>query len=256
MQIEEKKPVEGEISTKAQAKKASEDYFADFDFADLKINLDAMLKAGVHFGHQNARKNPKMDQYIFTTRKGINILDLQKTSEKMEEALEFLKEIKKSGKQILFVGTKKQLHDIVKSAAKRTGMPYVIDRWLGGTFTNFKNIRGRAKYLKENSEKLQKGEFGMYTKLERLKKGEELEKMERKMGGIVDMAELPGAVVVTDTKEDGLAIKEAVKKGISVVAIVDTNNNPVEVDYPIPANDDAVSSVRLILAYICKVIIE
>lgn len=245
-----------DVQAAVKAKPASEDYFADFDFGSLKLDLETMLKAGVHFGHQNSRKNPKMDRYIFTTRKGINILDLQKTLEKMEEALAFLKEIKKLGKQILFVGTKKQLHDIVKSAAKKAGMPYVVDRWLGGTFTNFKIIRARAKYLKDGMVKMEKGEFNMYTKLERLKKKEELEKLEKKAGGIVDMVELPGAIIVTDAKEDGLAVKEAGQLGIPIVALVDTNNDPTKIDYPIPANDDAVSAVRLVLGYVCKALID
>lgn len=237
-------------------KSASEDYFADFDFPGLKLDLESMLKSGVHFGHQKSRKDPRMEPYIYTTRKGISILDLQRTSEKLEEALAFLKEIKSSGKQVLFVGTKKQIKDILRSAAKRCEMPYIVERWLGGTFTNFRVIRSRAKYLNDGLSKMEKGEFNMYTKLERMKKVEELEKLEKKMGGIKDMAELPGVVFVADVKEDELAVKEARKVGIPVVGIVDTNCNPAVVDYPIPANDDAISSVRLILAYICKALLE
>lgn len=252
---EEKEPKTAEVKAGVQAKNASEDYFADFDFAGLELDLETMLKAGVHFGHQKSRRDPKMEQYIYTTRKGISIVDLRKTLEKLEEAIKFIQEIKSSGKKILFIGTKKQFHDIIKSAALKCQMPYVVDRWLGGTFTNFKVISSRTKYLKENLSKIEKGEFKIYTKLEQLKKKEELDKLEKKMGGIADMAELPGAVVVTDIKKDGLAVKEARQMGIPVVAVADTNCNPTFADYPIPANDDAVSSVRLILGYICKALI-
>jgi small subunit ribosomal protein S2 len=256
VKIEEKELQKAAEPQAVQTNNASEDYFADFDFSKLELSLEAMLKAGVHFGHQKSRRDPRMDQYIFTTKKGINVIDLQKTLEKLEEALAFLKEVKSTGKQILFVGTKKQLKDLIRSAAMRSKMPYVASRWLGGTFTNFKIIKGRARYLKENQSKMEKGEFNLYTKLEQMKKGEELEKLEGKVGGIKDMAELPGAVFVTDVKEDGLAVKEARKAGIPVVALVDTNNDPTQVDYPIPANDDAVSSVRLMLSYICKAVVE
>jgi len=251
---EEQEPKSTKVE--AQTKNDSGDYFADFDFTGLKLDLETMLKAGVHFGHQKSRRDPKMEQYIYTTRKGISIIDLQKTLEKIEEALKFIQEVKASGKKILFVGTKKQFHNLIKSAALKCQMPYVVDRWLGGTFTNFKIIRSRAKYLKENLSKMEKGEFKVYTKLEQLKKKEELEKLEKKMGGIMDMTELPGAIIVTDIKKDSLAVKEARQLGIPVIAIADTNCNPDLADYPIPANDDAISSVRLILAYICKTIIE
>lgn len=241
---------------KAEKKPTSEDSFADFDFSKLKIDLETMLKSGVHFGHQKSRKNPKMDPYIYITRKGISIIDLERTLEKLEEALDFIKELKSSGKQMLFVGTKKQIKDLVKEAAQKCKMSHVTERWLGGTFTNFKVIRSRAKYLKESQEKMERGEFKMYTKLERMKKMEEQEDLERKMGGIKDMSEFPGAVLVVDTKEDNLAVKEAKKVGIPIIGVVDTNCDPSEVDYPIPANDDAVSSVRLILGYICKTLVE
>lgn len=240
----------------AKTEKASEDYFADFDFSKINPDMEEMLKAGVHFGHQKSRRDPRMEQYIFTTRKGFSIIDLQKTLEKIEEAINFCKEVKKSGKQVLFVNAKKQLQEIVRSAAQRSDMPFVAERWLGGTLTNFKVIRKRAKYLKDSQEKMTKGEYGMYTKLERLKIVEELEKLEKKMGGIKNMTELPGALFVTDTKECGLALKEAKSVGVQTIGIVDTNCNPDLVDYPIPANDDAVSSVRLILSYICKALMQ
>lgn len=236
--------------------KKGENYFAELDLAKLELSLEVLLKNGVHFGHQKSRRNPKMDEYIFTTRKGINIFDLQKTKEKLEEALEFIKKTKSEGKQILFVGTKMQAKDLVRDVATFVGMPYVIERWLGGTFTNFKVIRGRTRYLVESQEKMEKGEFKKYTKFEQMKKVEELEKMEKRMGGIKFMSELPAAIFATSVKEDALAIAEAKKIGIPVIAIADTNVNPSLVDYPIPANDDAISSLRLILAYACKALVK
>jgi small subunit ribosomal protein S2 len=229
-----------------------EGYFVDFDFSKAEASLETMLKAGVHFGHMKSRRHPKMDEYIYTTRNNINILDLQKSQKKLEEALAFLKTIQKEGRPILFVGTKKQTVALVRSLAERLGMPYVVERWIGGTFTNFKVIRGRAKYLREAEEMIAKGEFKKYTKLEQLKKMEEIEKLEKRMGGIKDMAELPGAVFVADIKESAIVVKEARRMGIPVSGIVDTNTDPSDVDYPIPANDDAVSSLKLILACVGK----
>lgn len=257
MQEEKKQSEAFSAQEKVSAKKEeANDYFACFNFSDVEKSLEAMLKSGVHFGHQKSRKHPSMNEYVYTTRKGINIIDLQKTSEKLEEALEFLETLKAENKKILFVGTKKQSHDLIKSLAKRLGMPYVIDRWLGGTFTNFKNIKGRTKYLKDQEDLKNKGEFKKYTKFEQAKKTEEIEKMEKKMGGIKDMLELPGAVFVVDLKEDNLAVKEAKKMGIQVIALTDTNVNANEADYAIPANDDAVSSIRIILSYIGKTLAE
>lgn len=233
-----------------------ENYFSKLDLSKIEISLEEMMKNGVHFGHQKARRNPKMDEYIFATRKGINIIDLQKTQEKIKQALEFIQTIKKSGKNILFVGTKIQAKDLVREVAQALGMPFVSERWLGGTFTNFKVIRGRARYLVDNQTMLAKGEFKKYTKFEQMKKIEELEKMEKRMGGIKNMIELPAAVFATSAKEDSLAIAEAKKLKIPVIAIADTNTNPSDIDYPIPANDDAISSLRLILTYVYKAIIE
>jgi small subunit ribosomal protein S2 len=218
--------------------------------------MEEMIKKGVHFGHQKSRKNPKMNEYIFVTKKGINLIDLQKTEEKLKEALEFIKKTKSEGKTILFVGTKKQIQDITKQAALACNMPYVTERWLGGTFTNFKIIRTRTKYMKDLKEMSETSEFKKYTKFEQMKKLEELEKLEKKMGGIKDLREMPGAMLVTDIKENDLAIKEAKKVGIPVIALADTNVDPTLVEYPIPANDDAISSVRLILSYVCKAIKE
>lgn len=245
-----------EVEGGAKGKISSEDYFADFNFSDLKVDMGLLLKNGAHFGHKKSRRHPKMDIYIHTTRNEISIIDLQSTLEKLKEALEFIGKAKEEGKQILFVGTKKQAKDLIISAAKRCGAPFVVERWLGGTFTNFKIIKERAKYLTDNQGMFQRGEFEKYTKFERMKKLEEMEKMEKKMGGIKNMGELPGVVFAVDIKEDILAIKEARKLNIPVVAIADTNTDPSLVDYPIPANDDAISSLRIILACVCKSILE
>ena len=226
--------------------------FEEADINQLELTLTTLLKSGAHFGHQKARRHPRMDEYIYGTRNGISIIDLEKTIVKLHEALEFLARVQREGKQILFVGTKKQSCDLVAAAARYCGMPYVVGRWLGGTFTNFENIKKRVKYLIKAEESFAKGEFRRYTKFEQMKKVEEIEKMERKMGGLKTMAELPGAVFVTDLKEDDLAVKEARRVGIPVIAIADTNVDPTVAHYPIPANDEAIFSLRFILAHVCK----
>lgn len=244
-----------EVSASSESEKAADfgsDYFATVDFKAVEITLEALLKAGVHFGHMKSRRHPKMAPYTYTTRNGLNIVDLKKTSEKLEEASAFLSSVKKSGKAILCVGTKKQTHDLVRSFARRFGLPFVVDRWLGGTFTNFPVIRARAKYLRETSEKLAQGDFKKYTKFERMKIAEELEKLERRMGGIKYMGELPGAVLLADVKESGIVVREAKRAGIPLVGIVDTNTDPSSIDYPIPGNDDAVSSLRFLFTALGK----
>jgi small subunit ribosomal protein S2 len=247
--MEENKPIQTEEKKDSKKESSKEDYFANLNYSDLEISMEAMIKKGVHFGHQKSRKNPKMEKYIFGTRKGVNLIDLQKTEEKLKEALEFIQKVKSEGKAILFVGTKKQIKEIVKEAAIFCNMPFVTERWLGGTFTNFKIIRGRTKYLKDLKETIDNGEAKKYTKFEQMKMQEELDKLEIKMGGIKNMKDLPGAVFVTDIKENELAIKEAKKAGVSVIALADTNIDPTVVD-------DAISSVRLMLSYICKAIKE
>ncbi|MGB4834438.1 MAG: 30S ribosomal protein S2 [Candidatus Moraniibacteriota bacterium] len=230
------------------------EYFAEFDFSRVDDSLESLLKAGVHFGHLKSRRHPRMEEYIFTTRKNINILNLEKTKECLDRASEFLTSVAKSGKPVLFVGVKKQTHDAVKSLAKRIGMPYVIDRWLGGTLTNYAQIRGRAKYLVENEASFAAGEFKKYTKFEQQRKSEELEKLEHKVGGLRNMQELPGAIVIADAKEAGLVIKEATRLGVPLVAIVDTNADPSSIDYPVPGNDDALSSLRLLLGLLGRAV--
>ncbi len=244
------------LSTKERKDFVSENFFANFDFSQLKMTMEEMLKAGVHFGHKKSRCYPKMNIYIFTTKNGVSIFDLEKTLIKLQSALEFLKKVKKENKQILFVGTKKQARYLLKSAAQRCEMPYVNERWLGGTFTNFKVIKKRVDYLKKEEEKQEAGEFKKYTKFEQAQKKNEIEKLERKMGGIKNMTELPGAIFIVDPKENVTAIKEAQKVKIPVVALTDSNVDPSKIDYPIPANDDAVSSLKLMLGYVCKTLLD
>lgn len=235
--------------------KIGSNYFADLDFEKLDVSLEGLLRAGVHFGHLKSRRHPRMHEYVYTTRKNISILDLQKTADRLRAAAHFLAQVDKSGKPILFVGMKKQTHDTVRSLALRLGQFYVVDRWLGGTLTNFRCIRERAKYLVESQEKIAAGAFKKYTKFEQARITQELEKLERKVGGIKNMTELPGAVVIADVKEAGLVVDEARKTGIPVVGIADTNTDPGSLDFPIPGNDDAISSLRLLLGYLGKTLL-
>jgi small subunit ribosomal protein S2 len=248
-------PTEGVAPEKA-TQEASDTYFATLDFSKLDVSLEALLKAGVHFGHLKSRRHPKMDQYIYTTRKNINIVDLQKTADKIAAAQAFLADVVKAGKPILFVGMKKQTHATIKALAERIGQPYVIDRWLGGTLTNFNMIRGRARYLVESEGKFASGEFKKYTKFEQSKKMEEIERLEKKVGGIKGMNDVPGAIVIADVKEADLVIYEARKMRVPIVGISDTNADPSAVDFPIPGNDDALSSLRLILGALGKAVIS
>lgn len=245
-----------EASEKEVSKEIEEEVkkniFADFDFDSLELTMPALLKVGSHFGHQKARRNPKMNQFIYTTRNNINIINLAKTVELMKESLDFLTKIKESGKQILFIGTKKQAQSLVVDLAEMTKNPYVIERWLGGTFTNFGNIRKRVRYMTSLKTQIETGELKKYTKFEQTKKKEEYEKLDRRMGGLADMQDMPGAIFVTDLEADKLAVKEAQKMNVPVVAIADTNVDPELADYLIPANDDAVSSLKFILAHVCK----
>lgn len=230
----------------------SADYFASLDLSSIEMTLEALLAAGVHFGHMKSRRHPKMEPFVYATRNQLNIIDLKKTRERLEEAAAFLASVKKSGKSILCVGTKKQTHDLVRSFSKRFGTFFVVDRWLGGTFTNFPVIRSRTKYLRETSERLERGDFKGYTKFERMKIAEEMEKLEKRMGGIKEMQDLPGAVLLADVKESGIVVREARRAGIPIVGVVDTNTDPSPIDYPIPGNDDAVSSLRFLFAVLGK----
>jgi len=230
--------------------------FESFDFSTLDTGLESMLASGVHFGHLKSRLHPSMRGFVFMTRQNVNIIDLDRSKKLLDRAGSFLAETAKAGKPILFVGMKKHTHPFVLSLAKRLGEPYVIERWLGGTLTNYSVIRSRTRYFRETEEKLEKGDFRMYTKFERQRKLEEVERLRKRMGGIKEMRELPGAVVVADGKEGKIAIREAHALGIPVVAITDTNANASEIEYPIPGNDDALSSLRLLLGSLGKAIAE
>ena len=220
------------------------------------ISMKQLLEAGVHFGHQTRRWNPKMGEYIYTERNGIYIINLQKTVKKIVEAYDFIKEIAESGESILFVGTKKQAQDSIKEEAERVGMYYVNARWLGGMLTNFKTIQKRIERLNQLKKMEEDGTFDLLTKKEATKLKLEIEKLEKYLGGIKDMNKLPGALFVVDPRKEKIAVAEAHKLGIPVVAIVDTNCDPDEVDYVIPGNDDAIRAVKLIASTMANAIIE
>ncbi len=220
------------------------------------VSMKQLLEAGVHFGHQTRRWNPKMARFIFTERNGIYIIDLQKTVKKIEEAYEFVREVAETGKPILFVGTKKQAQDSIKEEAERSGMYFVNERWLGGMLTNHKTIKTRIDRLRKLEKMQEDGTFDVLPKKEVIKLMAEKEKLEKYLGGIKDMPELPGALFVVDPRKERIAIKEAQKLGIPVVGIVDTNCDPDELDFPIPGNDDAIRAVKLIAGAISQAIIE
>jgi len=220
------------------------------------ISMKQLLEAGVHFGHQTRRWNPKMAEYIFTERNGIYIIDLQKTVKKVEEAYYFIREVVANGGEILFVGTKKQAQDAIKEEAERCGQYYVNARWLGGMLTNFNTICKRIERLNKLNEMEENGIFEVLPKKEVIKLKAEREKLEKYLGGIKNMKKQPGALFVVDPRKERNAILEAKKLGIPVVAIVDTNCDPDEVDYAIPGNDDAIRAVKLISEKIADAVIE
>ncbi len=220
------------------------------------ISMKQLLEAGVHFGHQTRRWNPKMDRYIFTERNGIYIIDLQKTVKKVEEAYNFVKDVAASGKSIMFVGTKKQAQDSVKEEAERSGNYYVNQRWLGGTLTNFSTIQKRIERLKELERMEEEGIFEVLPKKEVIILNKEKDRLEKFLGGIKEMKEHPGALFVIDPRKERIAIAEARKLGIPIVAIVDTNCDPDEIDYVIPGNDDAIRAVKLLTEKIAEAFIE
>ena len=220
------------------------------------VAMKQLLEAGVHFGHQTRRWDPKMAEYIFQARNGIHIIDLQKTSKKIDEAYAFLKEQVEEGKTVLFVGTKKQAQECVKDAAEKSGMYYVDQRWLGGMLTNFDTIRTRVQRLKDLEKMQEDGTFEVLPKKEVILLNKEMEKLERNLGGIKDMEEIPGVIFLVDPKKEHIAVLEAKKLGIPVIGLVDTNCNPEEVDYAIPGNDDAIRAVKLITDVMANAIIE
>ena len=220
------------------------------------VAMKQLLEAGVHFGHQTRRWDPKMAEYIFQARNGIHIIDLQKTSKKIDEAYAFLKEQVEEGKTVLFVGTKKQAQECVKDAAEKSGMYYVDQRWLGGMLTNFDTIRTRVQRLKDLEKMQEDGTFEVLPKKEVILLKKEMEKLERNLGGIKDMEEIPGVIFLVDPKKEHIAVLEAKTLGIPVIGLVDTNCNPEEVDYAIPGNDDAIRAVKLITDVMANAIIE
>jgi len=219
-------------------------------------SVKQLLEAGAHFGHQTSRWHPKMKSYIFTQRNGIHIIDLEQTVVMLEKACASLKDISANGQTVLFVGTKKQAQEAVEEEAKRCGAYYVNLRWLGGMLTNFVTIQARIDYLVRLEDRKTRGELDYLPKKERLKLEEEIQRLNRQMGGFKEMTSLPGALFIIDPTKEKIALAEAKKIGIPVVAIVDTNCDPSEIDYPIPANDDAIKAIKLICSKIADAILE
>ncbi len=220
------------------------------------VAMKQLLEAGVHFGHQTRRWDPRMAEYIFQARNGIHIIDLQKTSKKLDEAYAFIKEQAEEGKTILFVGTKKQAQECVKEAAEKSGMFYVSERWLGGTLTNFKTIRKRIERLTELEKMQEDGTFEVLPKKEVILLKKEMEKLEKNLGGIKEMTEIPDVLFVVDPKKEHIAVQEARKLGLPIVGLVDTNCDPNDVDYVIPGNDDAIRAVKLVTDVLANAVIE
>ena len=220
------------------------------------VAMKQLLEAGVHFGHQTRRWDPKMAEYIFQARNGIHIIDLQKTSKKLDEAYAFLKEQVEEGKTVLFVGTKKQAQECVKEAAEKSGMYYIDQRWLGGMLTNFETIRARVQRLKDLETMQEDGTFNVLPKKEVILLKKEMEKLEKNLGGIKEMDKIPGVIFLVDPKKEHIAVLEAKKLDIPVIGLVDTNCNPEDVDYAIPGNDDAIRAVKLITDVMANAIIE
>ena len=220
------------------------------------ISMKQLLEAGVHFGHQTRRWNPKMAPYIFTERNGIYIIDLQKTVRKIDEAYMFVRDLALEGKSLLFVGTKKQAQESIEAEAKRCGMFYVNNRWLGGTLTNFRTMQTRIKRLNDIDAMEKNGQFDVLPKKEVIKLCAEREKLLKNLGGIREMKKLPGALFIVDPRKERIAVAEARTLGIPIVAIVDTNCDPDEIDYVIPGNDDAIRAVKLIAGKLADAVLE
>lgn len=220
------------------------------------VAMKQLLEAGVHFGHQTRRWEPRMAEYIFQARNGIHIIDLQKTSKKIDEAYAFVKEQAEEGKTVLFVGTKKQAQECIKEAAEKCGMYYVDQRWLGGMLTNFNTIKSRIKRLKDLEKMSEDGTFEVLPKKEVINLKKEMDKLESNLGGIKNMEEIPGVIFLVDPKKERNAVLEARKLNIPLVGIIDTNCNPEDLDYPIPGNDDAIRAVKLITDVMANAVIE
>jgi small subunit ribosomal protein S2 len=220
------------------------------------VSMKALLEAGVHFGHQTKRWNPKMRPYIFTERNGIHIIDLQQTVQGLQTAMRYVSDLVDGGGKVIFVGTKKQAQEAVREEAERAAMFYVNKRWLGGMLTNFVTMRARLKYLADLEARRDRGEFALLPKAEAMKLTEEIARLNDTLGGIKDMRELPDAVFIVDPHRERIAITEALKLGIPVIAMVDTNCDPDEVDYVIPSNDDAIRAVRVVTSLIANAAVE
>lgn len=221
-----------------------------------EISLSEMLKCGVHFGHRKSKKHPKMGRFVFDVKQGICIIDLEKTKEKLEQALAAIKSLVSQNKTILFVGTKRQAKEIVKKYAIECGMPYMVERWIGGLFTNFNNVIRLSQKLTRLKRERDSGALSKYTKKEQLNFTREIEKLEKMVGGIEKMAKLPDAIFVVDMKEEKTAIKEANRRHVPIFAIADTNVNPDLTDYPIPGNDDAIKSINYMVKLVSETIKE
>lgn len=221
-----------------------------------QISLQTLLESGAHFGHQSRRWNPKIEPFIYGVQEGVHVFDLTKTKEKLEEALDFLKKTSNEGKTILFLGSKKQAKTKTKEIAEEVGAPYVNERWLGGTLTNFEQMRRSCKKLADMKTKRSAGEYKRFTKKERLLIDREIERLERFFGGVVGMEALPDVLVVVDIKREHAAVSEAKKTKVATVGIVDSNSDPSQVDYPIPMNDDATRAVEYVLELFKKAILE
>ena len=246
-QDEEKKPVESTPEEKTEEKPKT---------SSINVDIKALLEAGVHFGHKKRRWNPKMRQYIFTERQGIHIIDLRKTLEMLEKAYDKVREVAANDGKILFVCTKKQGKDVVREEAERCGAFYIVERWLGGLLTNFETIKTRIERMKDLERMMEDGRIEQYPKKERVKLEKELEKLRKVLGGIKDMDTLPDLIYIVDVINEDIAVKEARKLGIPIVALVDTNGDPEIIDYPIPGNDDAIRSIKLITKTIADAVIE
>ncbi len=218
--------------------------------------IKQLLEAGAHFGHQTGRWHPRMKNYIFTKRNGIHIIDLEKTASMLDKASEYVRELVAGGGTILFVGTKKQAQESIVEEAQRCNMPYIDQRWLGGMLTNFTTIQARIDHLVRLEDQQSRGEFGRLTKKEISKINEEIAKLNKQMGGIKEMTNLPSALFIVDPTKEGIALAEAKRMGIPVVGIVDTNCNPDTIDYPIPANDDAIRAIKLICVKMADAVLE
>jgi small subunit ribosomal protein S2 len=220
------------------------------------VSMKSLLEAGVHFGHQTQRWDPRMRTYIFTERNGIHIIDLQQTVQHLTRACDFVRDMVANGKSVLFTGTKRQAQETVENEAKRCLMPYVNNRWLGGTLTNFSTIQSRIDHLVRLEDAKARGEHDRLPKKEVMKLDKEIERLNRHFGGIKEMTQLPGAVFIVDTTAEKIAIAESLRLGIPIIAMVDTNGNPDEIDYPIPSNDDAIRAVRLVTTRMADAALE